>query len=244
MPVAPGCWDHAGCRRVVFPVPTLSGTVPSLAPSSPSTTTLPQQEAVATYTVKSALTLDFESLPDDVTAESLVGDTAFSKNVRDSIATGFSVDPSKVTVTKIEIVSRRLSSASKRKMQGSKLKVEYEMVTTSLAEATQIKETLGDPTNAESFSAAFSATLAEKEAASGRQIAVKDVVAEKAVVQSDKPAPEKGEAGEGSSSKTSLTSTTLQSQTTDAAMASSCRREVQESGYLLVLCAFVGTLNH
>merc|ERR1719324_1069493 len=124
-------------------------------------------EEVTTYTVKSALTLDFGSLPENVTAESLAADTTFVSNVGASIAVGLGVDPSKVTITKITVVTRRLSQGEARELQGAKLKVEYELVTTSLAEATAVQETLADPTKSSSFAAAFSTALVEKEAASG-----------------------------------------------------------------------------
>merc|ERR1712025_1505315 len=94
------------------------------------------------------------------------------------------VDPTKVTVTSIKVVTRRLSAAEKRQLQGPKLKVEYELVTTSLAEATQVQETLADPTKAASFSAAFSTALVEKEAASGRAVVVDEIVTEPATVTS------------------------------------------------------------
>merc|ERR1712124_47349 len=141
-------------------------------------------ENITTYTVKSALTLDFGSLPENVTAESLAADTTFIANVGESIATGLGVDPSKVTITKITIVSRRLSQAEARELQGTKLKVEYELVTTSLAEATAVQETLADPTKSSSFAAAFTTALVAKEAASGRAVTVKEIVPEAATVTS------------------------------------------------------------
>merc|ERR1712124_205947 len=141
-------------------------------------------ENITTYTVKSALTLDFGSLPENVTAESLAADTTFIANVGESIATGLGVDPSKVTITKITIVSRRLSQAEARELQGTKLKVEYELVTTSLEEATAVQETLADPTASSSFAAAFTTALVEKEAASGRAVVVNNVAPEKATVTS------------------------------------------------------------
>merc|ERR1711904_575801 len=101
-------------------------------------------ENITTYTVKSKLTLDFGSLPENVTAESLAADATFVSNVASSIATGLGVDPSKVTITKITIISRRLSEAQERQLQGPKLKIEYEMITTSLAEVTSVQETLAD----------------------------------------------------------------------------------------------------
>merc|ERR1712159_271484 len=160
---------------------TAAPTTTAAAVSGPTTTRI---ENITTYTVKSALTLSFGSLPENVTAESLAADTTFVSNVGASIASGLGVDPSKVTVTKIELVSRRLSEAEKRQLQGTKLKVEYEMVTTSLSEATAVQETLADPTKAASFSAAFSTALVEKEAASGRTVVVKEIVPEAATVTS------------------------------------------------------------
>merc|ERR1719235_1303781 len=122
--------------------PTTAGPATTAYVGGPTTTRV---ENVTTYTVKSALTLDFGSLPENVTAESLAADSTFVSNVGAAIATGLGVDPSKVTVTKISIVSRRLSEAQDRHLQGSKLKVEYELVTTTLAEATSVQETLADP---------------------------------------------------------------------------------------------------
>merc|ERR1712224_399139 len=135
-------------------------------------------------TVKSALTLDFGSLPEHGTAESLAADTTFIANVGESIATGLGVDPSKVTITKISLVTRRLSQAAARELAGTKLKVEYELVTTSLAEATAVQETLADPTKSAGFAAAFTTALVEKEAASGRAVTVKEIVPEAATVTS------------------------------------------------------------
>merc|ERR1712147_41490 len=94
------------------------------------------------------------------------------------------VDASKVTITKITIVSRRLSEAHERQLAGPKLKVEYEMITTSLAEATAVQETLADPTKSSSFAAAFTTSLVAKEAASGRTVVVKEIVPEAATVTS------------------------------------------------------------
>merc|ERR1711907_177164 len=114
----------------------------------------------------------------------LAADATFVSNVAGSIAMGLGVDASKVTVTKITVITRRLSEAAKRQLQGTKLKVEYELVTTSLAEATAVQETLADPTKAATFSAAFSAALVEKEAASGRAIVVDEIVTAPATVTS------------------------------------------------------------
>merc|ERR1711988_1510385 len=164
------------------PFPTCEPLVTTTTTAPPATTagagTTTRIENITTYTVKSALTLDFGSLPENVTAASLAADTTFVSNVAGSIATGLGVDPSKVTITKIEVVTRRLSQAEQRRLQGTKLKVEYELITTSLAEATQVQETLADPTKAASFSSAFSTALVEKEAASGRTVVVKEIVPE------------------------------------------------------------------
>merc|ERR1712093_210654 len=77
-------------------------------------------ENVTTYTIKSALTLDFGSLPENVTAEALAADTTFVSNVAGSIAAGLGVDLSKVAVTSIPLVTRRLSQAQERQLQGTK----------------------------------------------------------------------------------------------------------------------------
>merc|ERR1711904_675988 len=114
-----------------------------------------------------------------------MGDTTFVVNVVLSIAAGLGVDPAKVTITKITIVPRRLSEVQQRQLQGSKLKVEYELVTTSLAEVTSVQETLADPTKSAAFGAAFSTALVEKEAASGRTVVVKEIVPEAATVTSE-----------------------------------------------------------
>merc|ERR1711904_167163 len=101
-----------------------------------------------------------------------------------SIASALGVDPAKVTITKITVVTRRLSQGEARELQGAKLKVEYELVTTSLAEATAVQETLADPTKSSSFAAAFTTALVAKEAASGRAVTVKEIVPEAATVTS------------------------------------------------------------
>jgi hypothetical protein len=200
---------YAGVFLTPFPVcvpevttTTTAAPVTTAAPkTTPSAVTTTRIENITTYTVKSALTLDFGSLPENVTAESLAADATFVSNVAGSIAAGLGVDPSKVTVTKITLVSRRLSEAAQRELQGTKLKVEYELVTTSLAEATAVQETLADPTKAASFSAAFSTALVEKEAASGRTVVVKEIVPEAATVTSETkavvitPAPAPGTPG-------------------------------------------------
>jgi len=178
------------------PYPTCDPILTTTTTAAPATTAAPlattavaygttRIENVTTYTVKSALTLDFGSLPENVTAESLAADTTFVSNVASSIATGFGVDPSKVTIIKIELVTRRLrDTAQVRELQGTKLKVEYELVTTSLAEATAVQEVLADPTKSSSFAAAFTTALVEKEAASGRAVTVKEIVPEAATVTS------------------------------------------------------------
>merc|ERR1711959_709751 len=122
------------------PYPTCDPIITTTTTAAPATTAAPLEttavsygttrvENITTYTVKSALTLDFGSLPENVTAESLAADTTFVSNVGASIAAGLGVDPSKVTITSITIVSRRLH-AEQRQLQGPKLKVEYELVTT------------------------------------------------------------------------------------------------------------------
>merc|ERR1711904_536229 len=178
------------------PYPTCDPIITTTTTAAPATTAAPlvettaavyettRVENVTTYTVKSALTLDFGSLPENVTAESLAADTTFVANVGASIASGLGVDPSKVTITKITIVSRRLSQVEARELAGTKLKVEYELVTTSLSDATAVQETLADPTKSAGFAAAFTTALVEKEAASGRAVTVKEIVPEAATVTS------------------------------------------------------------
>merc|ERR1711907_453591 len=80
--------------------------------------------------------------------------------------------------------SRRLSDAEHRQLAAPKLKVEYELVTTSLAEATAVQETLADPTKSASFTAAFSTALVAKEAEAGRTVVVKEIAASSATVTS------------------------------------------------------------
>merc|ERR1712124_243015 len=113
-----------------------------------------------------------------------MGDTQFVSNLAASISTGLGVDISKVTVTNILLLTRRLSEAQARQLAGAKLKVEYELVTTDPAEATMVEETLADPTKAASFASAFSTALVEKEAASGRAVVVDEIVTEPATVTS------------------------------------------------------------
>merc|ERR1712054_669687 len=169
---------HPECAPIVTTTTTAAPATtaaPVTTPYPPGTTRMAN---VTTYTLKSALTLDFGSLPENVTAESLAADTTFVSNVGTSIASALGVDASKITITKITIVTRRLSEAQERQLQGPKLKVEYELVTTSLAEATSVQETLADPTKSSSFAAAFTTALVAKEAESGRAIVVKEIVPE------------------------------------------------------------------
>merc|ERR1711904_475018 len=172
------------------PLITTTTTTTTAAPTTAAPSTTPYTGAptttriinVTTYTLKASLTLDIE-LPPNTTAAALAADTTFVSNVADSIATGLGVDKSKVTITGIKL-ARRLQVDDVRRLQAPKLKVEYELVTTSLAEATAVQETLADPTKAASFTAAFSTALVEKEAASGRTIVVKEIVAAPATVTS------------------------------------------------------------
>merc|ERR1712070_531886 len=177
------------------PYPTCDPIITTTTTEAPATTAAPLEttgvvfgttatENITTYTVKSALTLDFGSLPENVTAESLAADTTFVANVGESIASALGVDASKITITKISIITRRLSQGEARELHGAKLKVEYELVTTSLAEATAVQETLADPTKSSSFAAAFTTALVAKEAASGRAVTVKEIVPEAATVTS------------------------------------------------------------
>merc|ERR1712139_136719 len=78
-----------------------------------------------------------------------------------------------------------MSEAAPRELQGPKLKVEYELVTTDLSEATAVEATLADPTAAAQFAADFSTALVEKEAEAGRTVVVKEIVPEAATVTSE-----------------------------------------------------------
>merc|ERR550514_1415610 len=177
----PECKPDVTTTTTEAPVTTAKPTVAGETTAGPTTTRIVN---VTTFTIKSALTLEFGSLPENVTGASLAADSTFVTNVADSIATGLGVDPSKVTITNIIIITRRLSAAQKRQLQGAKLKIEYELVTTDAAEAQAVEETLDDPTKAAGFASAFSTALVEKEAASGRTVVVKEIVPEKAVVTS------------------------------------------------------------
>merc|ERR1711904_565922 len=173
------------------PLITTTTTTTTAAPTTAAPSTTPYTGAptttrivnVTTYTLKASLTLDIE-LPPNTTAAALAADTTFVSNVADSIATGLGVDPSKVTVTGITLTSRRLSEAAHRQLAAPKLKVDYELTTTSLAEATSVQETLADPTKSASFTAAFSTALVAKEAEAGRAIVVKEIAASPATVTS------------------------------------------------------------
>merc|ERR1712159_612555 len=177
------------CGEVVPTTTTTAGPVTTKAPAPPPATSAaagPATENITVYTLKASLVLDFGRLPENVTAAELAADTTFVANVASSIAVGLGVDPSKITITKIEVISRRrLSEVALRQLQGPKLKIEYEMITTSLAEATLVEETLADPTKSATFGAAFTAALVEKEAASGRVVELKEVVASPATVTSE-----------------------------------------------------------
>merc|ERR1711985_190586 len=104
--------------------PVITTTAAPTTAAAPATTaavvdgpTTTRIENVTTYTIKSALTLAFGSLPENVTAEALAADTTFVSNVAGSIATGLGVDPSKVKVTGIQVVSsRRLSQGQERQL--------------------------------------------------------------------------------------------------------------------------------
>lgn len=159
------------------------------------------------YIVKSTLTLDFASLPwywSD--ASYLAVDSIFISNVGIAIAAGFDKDPSKMSIIEVEVMSRRLSEAYQRQMQGFKLKVKYELVTPSLAEAKQVQAVLADPAVAASFSASVSKGLVKMWAGSGHEIVLREVISEAANVTS------KTESLERSASPTT-TITTLSSTT-------------------------------
>jgi hypothetical protein len=168
-------------------VPTTAAPAPAPVVSSNVSTAAPTTTRVVnltTFTIKSALTLSFASLPENVTAASLAADTAFVSNVAGSIASGLGVDLSMITITKIELITARRLEDEQRRLQGVKLKIEYELVTTDASVATAVQETLSDPTKTSAFTDAFSAALVEKEAASGRTIAVAEISSEAPVVTS------------------------------------------------------------
>merc|ERR550514_2621722 len=133
------------CLPVVATTTTAAPATTAAATTAAPATTTTLIKNITTYTVKSALTLDFGSLPENFTAESLKEDPTFTANVESSIATGLGVDASKVSITNITIVSRRLSrrlsEAEQRQLQGPKLKIEYELITTSKDEVDTIKAT-------------------------------------------------------------------------------------------------------
>jgi methionine-rich copper-binding protein CopC len=168
-------------------VPTTAAPAPAPVVSSNVSTAAPTTTRVVnltTFTIKSALTLSFASLPENVTAASLAADTAFVSNVAGSIASGLGVDLSMITITKIELITARRLEDEQRRLQGVKLKIEYELVTTDASVATAVQETLSDPTKTSAFTDAFSTALVEKEAASGRTIAVAEISSEAPVVTS------------------------------------------------------------
>merc|ERR1712193_331338 len=172
------------CKPVITTTAAPTTAAPATTAAVVDGPTTTRVENITTYTIKSALTLTFGSLPENVTAEALAADTTFVSNVACALADSLGVDCSKITITTIELVSRRLSQAQERQLQGTKLKVEYELVTTSLAEATAVETTLNDPTKASSFAAAFTTALVEKEAASGRAVEITDIAPEPATVTS------------------------------------------------------------
>merc|ERR1712159_641242 len=178
--------EYAGVFATPYPTclqcadPTCGEVVPTTTTTEGPVTTQAPAPAYPTTTAATG------PVTKNVTAAELAADTTFVANVAGSIAQGLGVDPTKITITKIEVITgRRLSEAVQRQLQGPKLKIEYEMVTTSLAEATAVEETLADPTKAASFTQAFAAALVEKEAASGRVIEVKEIVASPATVTSE-----------------------------------------------------------
>merc|ERR1712225_232459 len=71
------------------PAPAPAPVSSNVSTSAPTTTRV---ENITTFTIKSALTLSFASLPENVTAASLAADTAFVSNVAGSIASGLGVD--------------------------------------------------------------------------------------------------------------------------------------------------------
>merc|ERR1711977_3323 len=181
---------YATCDPDVTTTTTAAPATPAPAPApvssnvSTAAPTTTRVENITTFTIKSALTLSFASLPENVTAASLAADTAFVSNVAGSIATGLGVDPSTITITKIELITARRLEDEQRRLSGVKLKIEYELVTTDASVATAVQDTLSDPTKTSAFTSAFSAALVEKEAASGRTIAVAEITSDAPVVTS------------------------------------------------------------
>merc|ERR1711977_763608 len=108
------------------PAPAPAPVSSNVSTSAPTTTRV---ENITTFTIKSALTLSFASLPENVTAASLAADTAFVSNVAGSIASGLGVDPSTITITKIELITARRLQDELRRLQGVKLKIEYALTT-------------------------------------------------------------------------------------------------------------------
>merc|ERR1711865_168006 len=109
------------CDPVITTTSTAAPATTAAATPKPgaATTAAPitRTENVTTYTIKSALTLAFGSLPANVTAVSLAADVVFINNVAYSISTGLKVDVSKVTITGIVVLNlRRLSAAAQRQL--------------------------------------------------------------------------------------------------------------------------------
>jgi len=127
--------------------------------------------------------LAFESLPETVNPAALASDTKFIDNIANSIATAFDVDLSKVRIIDVlVVVGRRLSEAEERQLQGASLKVDYELLTESATEATQVQEALSNPQQSTGVSTSFKSALMEKESASGRDLGNAKVVAAPAIV--------------------------------------------------------------
>merc|ERR1711977_646785 len=126
---------YATCDPDVTTTTTAAPATPAPAPApvssnvSTSAPTTTRVENITTFTIKSALTLSFASLPENVTAASLAADTAFVSNVAGSIASGLGVDPTTITITKIELITARRLEDEQRRLQGVKLKIEYALTT-------------------------------------------------------------------------------------------------------------------
>jgi len=151
----------------------------------------PPMQNITTYTLKSALTMDFETLPEGISEASLADDATFINNVAESLASGLGVGKSKVAITKIEsVMNRRLQAAHLRRLAGPKLRVLYELITTSLEEATTFKNNLSDESAVPTLETAIAEKLVEKYAASGRVVQVKVAVStgiEETIAQTTMP---------------------------------------------------------
>jgi len=144
-------------------------------------------ETIMTYTLNSAVSLNFKSGPETATAESLAADTSFAANVADSIAVGLGVDPSKVTITMIRIIKPLLRVTPS---QDAKLKFDYKMVTTSFDEAEAAQATLHDPLRIISFfMRACTKALVEKEAVAGRKVELKNMEVGSVSLEAEMKAP-------------------------------------------------------